>query len=238
METFADIVLYALGAVGGATVLWKLFENLMSRWVDDKLKRGFQGLLHDQTREIELLRADLTKAFDRASKLHHREFEVLPAVWEKVCDAFWTANSLVHPFQEYPDLNAMSSQQLDDFLDNSPLRDWERIQVRVSNDMNAEYVDLIYWHRNSKSMSALREASGALARSGIFIEDDVRGQLSEIVDHVHTALVESQINTTCPPLSPADRLKDGERWMREVGPRVLEKAETAIKDRLWDRKPS
>lgn len=236
MDT-TNVLLYVFGGLGGVTVLWQLLKYLLSKWLDDKLKRGFQSLLHDQSREIELLRADLTKAFDRASKLHHREFEVLPTVWEKVSDAFWTTSSLVHPFQEYPDLESMGAKQLDDFLKNSALREWEQDQIWGSNGMNSEYMNLIYWHRYSKAMSATQGASSALARSGIFIADDVRAQLSAIVDRLHTALVESETNKTNPPLTPAERLKDGERWMRKDGQSALKEAEAAIKDRLWSRAP-
>jgi len=238
MESFVNVVLYLLSAVGGATVLWQVLKVLVSKWLDDKLKRSLQSMRHDHEREIELLKADLTKSFDRASKLHHREFEVLPAVWEKVADAFWTANSLVHPFQEYPDLERMGAQELSEFLDGSPLREWERMKIRTSNSMNTEYVNLIYWHRYSKAMDALRSATGAVARSGIFIADEVRNKLSAITDQVHTALIESEINKTCPPLSPADKLKGGETWMRKEGPQAMNQAEAAIKDRLWSRNPN
>lgn len=235
MESFANIVLYLLSAVGGATVLWQALKVLVSKWLDDKLKRGLQSLRHDHEREIELLRAGLTKSFDRASKLHHREFEVLPAVWEKVADAFWTANSLVHPFQEYPDLERMGAQELSEFLEGSPLRAWERMKIQSSDSMNTEYANLIYWHRYSKAMDALRTAISAVARSGIFIADDVHIKLSAITDQVHTALVESEINKSCPPLSPVDKLKGGEKWMRGEGREAMNQAEAAIKDRLWSR---
>jgi len=238
MESFANVLLYLLSAVGGATVLWQALKVLVSKWLDDKLKRGLQSMRHDHERGIELLRADLTKSFDRASKLHHREFEVLPAVWEKVADAFWTANSLVHPFQEYPDLERMGTQELSEFLESSPLRDWERMKIRISDSMNTEYVNLIYWHRYSKAMDALRAATSAVARHGIFIADDLGIKLSAITDQVHKALVESELNKTCPPLSPADKLRDGEKWMRKEGREAMDQAEAAIKDRLWSRNPN
>ncbi len=238
MESFVNVVLYLLSAVGGVTVLWQGLKVLVSKWLDDKLQRGLQSMRHDHEREIELLRADLTKSFDRASKLHHREFEVLPAVWEKVANAFWTANALVHPFQTYPDLERMGTEELSEFFESTTLREWERMQIRLSDSMNAEFVNLIYWHRYTKAMEALRTATSAVTISGIFIADDVRIKLSTITDQVHTALVESELNKTCPPLSPADKLKDGEKWMRKEGREAMHQAEAAIKDRLWSRNPN
>ncbi|CAE1136319.1 hypothetical protein [Xanthomonas euroxanthea] len=86
--------------------LKKLAEN----WLNEKFKSRLQGLAHTQNREIERLRSELTTFFDRATKLHQREFELLPLVWDEVHEAFWSTAALASSFQTYPDLNRMKEQ--------------------------------------------------------------------------------------------------------------------------------
>lgn len=221
---------------GGAAVafLWPILKGLISTWMDDRLKRELQGLVHIQNKEIERLRAELTKTFDRASKLNHREFEVLPDTWATVSGAFWAVHGFVHPFQEYPDVGAMTEAQKTEFLASTELQGWEKDKILHSTDQTREYIDVIYWHRFSRARRLVSEAGSCLAKSGIFIEDSLREQLDELLHRSNAALIEDETNKRSPPLRPQDRLRAAVNWMRTDGPKAIGQAETAIKRRLWN----
>lgn len=112
-DTVIQWILSVLAAGDGLSfIVYQIFKNLAEGWLDDKFKSRLQDLAHVHNKEIERLRSELTKSFDRATKLHQREFEVLPMVWDEVHEAFWRAASFVSPLQLHPDLNRMQHEQL------------------------------------------------------------------------------------------------------------------------------
>ena len=73
----------AIGALvlAGGTVtglaLW-LFKLFGEKWLSSKFAKRLEAFKHDQQKEIEHLRFEISKLLDRTIKLHQREFEVLP----------------------------------------------------------------------------------------------------------------------------------------------------------------
>ncbi len=145
----ANEVLELVGKItligGGSSVIaYYAFKYLAAKWLDLRFQKNFQQLVHDQNKEIERLRSDLTKSFDRATKLYQREFETLPLVWEKVSEAYWTTASLVSPLQMVHDLNKMQPKQLIAFIAACELSEWQREEVLAHNDKSKKFNELIY----------------------------------------------------------------------------------------------
>jgi len=229
----------ALVVGGGASlVAYQAFKHLAAKWLDARFEKNLQQLVHDQNKEIERLRSDLTKSFDRATKLHQREFEVLPKIWDDVSEAYWATASLVSPLQTMPDLNRMQEKQLTSFVAQSELADWQKEDLLAAPDKTKKYGELIYWHKLNRVNQAHRAADIALSRSGIFVHDGISEKLQSVLDLVRGALIEDQMNHEHPPSrfnerlhSDTDRIRsDGKKWMEEV--------EAMIKTRLWDQNPS
>lgn len=232
-EVFA--LLGKITLIGGSASLiaYQAFKHLAAKWLDSRFQKNFQQLVHDQNKEIERLKTELTKSFDRATKLHQREFEMLPEVWAKVSESYWTTSALVSSVQFGVELNSMRPKQLEAFITECELTPWQRDEVMESADKTKKYADLIYWHRLSKALDANRVASVALGQNGIFIEDGIKAKLDSILDLMHNALSEDQTNHQHPPMrgerlhADIDRVRtDGKAWFAE--------AESLIKARLWE----
>lgn len=219
---------------GASLVIYNVFKFLAAKWLDERFKKNFQQLVHDQNKEIERLKSELTKSFDRASKLHQREFEALPRIWEKVASAYWTTAGFVSPAQMYPDLNRMVPQQLEEFVQASELTEWQRDELMASNDKTKKFQELIFWHKLARCRNLVREADFELSRVGIFVIDPVKQKLQAILDLSYGALTEHEMNHEHPPVRPSDRLKDDISRMRADGREWVDEAERMIKTRIWE----
>jgi hypothetical protein len=219
---------------GGALIVFQIFKHLAARWLDDRFKKSFQQLVHDQNKEVERLKADLTRSFDRASKLHVREFEVLPKIWEQVTEAFWQVGALVSPMQQFSDLDRMPPEVVAEVLAASELTEWQKKEVLASDKKTKAFGEFLYWHRLWKARVATREADVTLVHLGIFVPDPIKGKLGAVLDLCRGALVEDEINHAHPPQKYTDRLrKDCDRLSSE-GKTLMDDAESLIKKRLWE----
>jgi hypothetical protein len=235
----ANEVLELIGKVvivggGASAIAYQAFKVFAAKWIDSRFKRNFQELVHNQNKEIERLKNDLTKSFDRATKLHQREFDLLPDIWDKVNEAYWSTAALVSPLQTYPDVDRMQPKQFEEFLEKCDLLDWQKSELRGASNKTKYYGDAIYWHRLFQAQSAHRAADIALSRNGIFVTDDIKNKLNEILSTVRGAQIEDSINHENPPTRFSERLKTDIEKIRKECLESLEEAERLIKHRLWD----
>lgn len=238
MNFFYQILVGALGSAVMTAILLPLLKWSISTWMDDRLKRQLQELVHTHDQELERLKSELTRQFDRAAKLHQREFEVLPKTWAKVARAFRAVHGFTSPVQQYPDIDSMSEAQLSEFLASTALREWEKAKINSATRRTQEYIDVIYWHKYAQANTYLVEAARSLDTNGIFIEDELKVLLNSLIDRAYAALIEDEMNKRCPPLTSRDRLTEASTWMRNEGGGSIDAAEAAIKKRLWSTQPN
>jgi hypothetical protein len=121
------------GGGGGAVAVWlcKLFGE---KWLNTKFEERLASLKHEHQKEIERLRLRINTLMDRTTKLHQREFDVLPEAWSRLNDAFAQTNVVVSPIQRYPDLNRMAEEHINEFLKKTPLQEWEKAELMGQKD--------------------------------------------------------------------------------------------------------
>lgn len=232
---FLAQVLLAGGGI--AAIVWKLLQTFGSTWLSTEFDKRLRAIQHEHNKEIERLRSDLTRAFDRRSKLHQREFEVLPEVWARTCDAYWQTRSLVSPAQFHPDLNRMSQPQLESFIAGCELLDWQKDELRQESDKTRYYADKLFWHRLQQARGLVTAASNSLGKLGIFIHKDTRDRLDALNSLLWSALLEEEINRA---ERTDPRLRDDIGRLLKDGDQLRESLESEIRETLWDesRRPS
>jgi len=67
---------------------------------------------------MEQYRREINALFNRVTNIHEKEFEVLPAAWNKLQNAAGWFAKFTSPYQEYPDLNSMTENQIEEILVN------------------------------------------------------------------------------------------------------------------------
>lgn len=228
-------VLQTIGLVvvaggGFSLIVYQAFKHLAAKWLDSRFDASLQKLVHEQNKEIERLKSSLTRAFDRVSKLHQHEFQVLPEAWAKTNDAYWSTRSLVSPLQTHPDLDRMQPEQLNEFIAKCELASWQKDQLRASTEKTNYYRDNIYWHRLGSARIAIREANICLSKSGIFIRPEIKSNFDALLDLAWKAVMEDEINHQH---NPRPRLSKDIDKLNSQGDQALAELERQIRERLY-----
>ena len=185
-EYLGKFILYGGGSVAIAYVL---FMFMGKKWIENKFKENLQELKHGHSKELEDLKFKINTHLDRASRIHEKEFEVLPEAWNKLHDTLLGLKSLTAVFQQYPDFDNMTESQLSDYLLDSQLHEHEKDQLKIVPDKLKYYRKVIFWHNYSEVRSLFYEFHKYIQRNRIFLRDDLKEQFS-IIDKLmwHTLI--------------------------------------------------
>ena len=178
IKTVASWISYIIVGGGGLSlIVYQIFKHLGAKWLDARFEERLQNLKHEQAQVIERMRFKISTLLDRATKLHQREFEVLPEAWAKANDAYWKASQVLAIMREVLDLDGMSGPQRENFIVKSRLMDWQKDEVRAADDKSKDYDEKIFWHDMSEAQSKAVESFRYLGVYGIFIEEKLRSKL-------------------------------------------------------------
>jgi hypothetical protein len=233
-QVFRFIGALVLTGGGISLIVFQAFKHLATRWLDSKFEERLQAVRHAHEKEIEALRFKISGLLDRATKLHQREFEVLPEAWYKLNDAFWVVRVFVAAMQSYPDLDSMNGPQLEEFLAESRLTNSQKAELRQSESKVMTYKKLIYWHKLNDAENKTRDAYSYFMKNGIFIDSTIRTKFSAIHDLIWNALIEDKINEQH-NLRPRESLKISE--LNVQGEAQMKELERDIHARLWPSDP-
>ncbi|BCA56696.1 hypothetical protein W02_38360 [Nitrospira sp. KM1] len=225
-----------LGIIVGASVAgaYILFKRFGEKWIENKFESQLEIARHEQHKEIEHLRFKINALLDRTTKLHQREFEVLPEAWSKLSDAYWEAVAFLSPFQTYPDLARMSPQHFVEFVESCRLDPWMKddLKEKAGQERNTFYVQHIFWFRLDDAVKKIRDAHIFILKNGIFLPKDIRTQFSSLSDLIWFAVSESRSNKTY-DIKPEAR--DKQKLFDEQGGALIKKLEGDVSERLWGK---
>ncbi|WP_337267875.1 hypothetical protein [Oryzifoliimicrobium ureilyticus] len=233
---WAKVILAVLSLTGiGVTLLvgtaYAFFKFLGGKWIDQKFAERLEAFKAEQTRELERLRHRINGVFDRAKRLHDKEFEVLPSIWEALVEARTWAGSYMAVFKQYADVGRMTETDLDEFLAKTQFSERDRRHIKNASDKQKTYIKISERYRYADAMDKLRDANSSLSKHGIFVVPEVREDMKKMIELLHAALIEQQINEEhdVRPLmrEAADKLKN-------EGEPLFKKIETQVIARLWD----
>lgn len=117
------------GGVFTVFAFW-LFRLLGEKWLNNRFSRNLEDLRHKQAGEIERFRFQISTLLDRASKVHQREYEVLPELWDALIEADSYVQAAVGSFKSYPDVTFASADVLDEILSNTERPEITKSEIR------------------------------------------------------------------------------------------------------------
>jgi hypothetical protein len=222
-------VIVVTGSVLTGLALW-LFKLLGEKWISAKFAERLEAFKHDQQKEIEHLRFEINKLFDRTTKLHQWEFEVLPRAWSLLTKSYYSVRALIAPYQSYPDISRMSVAEFGEFLEQSELANWQKDELQKAPDRNKYYQDAIVWPRLVKARKACRKSMTYLRRNVIFMPPPLKEKFEKIESLTLEALSEYQMNKQH-DLRPMERAAH-KRFFAE-GESLIKELEAEVQGRLW-----
>jgi hypothetical protein len=228
-------ILAASGLVGsaGVAVGYFLFKMLATKWLDNNFAKRLEAYKHQQQRELEQLRFQINALFDRVTKLHQREFQVLPDAWALLFDAVLEMKAFVSSLQTYPDLDNMKPTQFTEFVEACPFATWEKEELKSipPGDRTKYYRDHIFWHQSKTASTASNDCHTFLRKNGIFIERTLKQRFQRIDQLVREAIVHRKsIQQYALP-----GLWEQIEALSEEGDALLDELEHLVQGRLWTR---
>jgi hypothetical protein len=235
MDVF-DFLLKAAGIVvvaggGGAALILGPLRYLADKWLTSKFNQRLEQFKHAQQVEMENLRFKINSLFDRTTKLHQREFEVVPTAWGMLVECKNQVSALLAAYQQYPNLDRMTAAQLDEFLEGSLLAKWQRDELKVAPKKVDYYIDAVFYHRYDQARAACRDAHVYVLKNGIFMPSDMKEKFDKISDLVWSALAEHHMNHSEKPMP---RLKEARDALSKEAEPLMKSLEEAIHGGLRD----
>jgi hypothetical protein len=224
LKTVNQILTFIGGivAVGGTTtaIAYGLFVWLGRRWIENAFANQLERFRHERAKELEHLRHDIGRLFSRISKIHEREFAALPEAWSKLVIAHGKASSLAFPLKQVPDFRRMSAEQIDDFLETTPLPEFRRKEVREADDKTKTYVEARFWLDLGDATRAQNEFHNFIGENWIFLTDELRDGFLSIDKQIRGALIDVEVDHDLPKGSK-ERV-DSHKALKNLEPAVEE----------------
>ncbi len=228
-----DAVLRAIGAIvavggGSAAIAYAIFVALGKKWLDSRFDERLEKLKHEQAKELEHVRQEISTTFSRVSKVHEREFVALPAAWEKLQEAYGAVFRVASVLKEFPDLNKMTPQQLDEFIANCRLPQFRKDELKKAQDKTAAYQEAIYWVDLGEAKQAQIAFHNYIVQNRIFMNAELREKFSNVDSQLARAINACEIGKQA---GSGELLREGSGIVWNLGAAV-EEVEQAVQKRL------
>lgn len=217
-----------LAAVGAAYWCFKLFSE---KWLAARFNERLEDYRHKQQRQLEELRFKINALMDRTTKLHQREFDVLPEAWSRLVMAHGHVQAVTTGLQQYPDLDRMTSAELVEFLEKTPLESWKKEEIKAATKKSDRYIRAINFHKAWEARNTYRDYYTYFQKNSIFIRREIKSRFDAISELTHGALVEHEIG-----LQHGNDFRNWEtreKFSKESG-NLLASLEAEVQTRLWD----
>lgn len=189
-EVVGKIVAYGGGSVA---IAYGAFTFLGKKWIENIFQKQLEDFRHEKNTEIENLRYKINSLLSRVTKIHEREFEALPQAWSKLHDALEIISWFTSPYQQYPDLNRMSDDEINHVLKNCDLQEFQKEELRKTKDKTEYYKEKIFWANLNKSRNVYSEFHKYLTRNRIFLSQDLRENFMKVDGILWESLIKREV---------------------------------------------
>lgn len=161
---------------------------LAKRYVDHRLEKELQAFRHEHDKELERLKFEITSLFSRVSKIHEKEFEILPEAWFRLQKALGAAAHLASALIKYPKLDEMSQAHFEAFVESADLLEFQKAELRKADNRVQYYLEQVFWRDFGRAETAHAELHNYLADQRIFLTKNLHGRFLELAQAIRKAL--------------------------------------------------
>lgn len=225
MSIVSDQVLKALiyivgGGGGGAVVAWWIFSKFGETWLAEKFAKRLEIFKHEQAKDIEQVRHKITSLFSRISKIHEKEFEVLPTAWLKLHEAYGHIAGVCSALKQFPELSRMDDSLFEAFVESCGLHEVNKNKLRKISisERNEYYRNCLQWTELSEAKSAQENLNNYLVMNQIFMTEDLWKQFTQINKLLKSVLIVEEIVAQNPHIPAVEIRKQREEDFRQIQP--------------------
>jgi len=198
------------------------------KWFEHQFAQRLEQFRRQQSELLEHYRYQINSQFNRITKIHEKEFEVLPEIWQRVQDSYLHFVSLASPFQQWPPLDSYTREQVEAFLDDCELLDFQKDELREAQDKLEYYRKVAYWIRLSNAREKFSEFRTYLRYNKIFLSRD----LFELFREIELAMIDTEVHLEDPEDGLWSKTSAIYQNLTKDVNHLLEKVEDAVQERL------
>ncbi|MDO9166219.1 MAG: hypothetical protein Q7U13_08945 [Rhodoferax sp.] len=226
LNLIGKIVAYGGGA---AVVAYGIFRFLGQKWIENKFAEKLEAYKHKQQQELEETRYRINSLFSRVSKIHEKEFQVLPTAWGKLHHALSSLSRFTTVVKRYPNFDVMTESQLEEVLKQSVLSDFQKKEIKDTNTKLDYFRDCMFYHELNKVKNACGDFHDYIQKNSIFLKSDLKMYFTKIDALMWDTMIDKEIG-----YEVKDHKMKVEAWKRvkdEVVP-LRDQIEQLVQDRL------
>jgi hypothetical protein len=127
-------------------------------------------------------------------------------------------------FQQYPDLDRMSAERLDEFLEKSQLTPLQKSELKAAPNKVRFYSEVKTFYDLNKAIDVYNNFHATFSKNGIFIIDKIKVQFAAIDQLLKEAIIERQVQP---------KTFEKGATLHSHGQLLLKALERDVQGRLW-----
>lgn len=157
------------GAGGGVAVAFGLFKFMGESWIKHKLST-----------DLEKAKTEIAFAATRRMKLHDKEYEVFPVMWQKLVEARDTLTASIYSFNRIPNFKQMTADEIQQWPDKANLDAEEKEFFLGELDKDRAICRILDSRKLNAAGKAFDEFRNHLHTNRIFLSPDLKEKFDEI----------------------------------------------------------
>jgi hypothetical protein len=170
-----------------------IFKLFGKNWISNYFSKELEEFKKEKEKELIEYKHNINALFNRITKIHEKEIEVLPQAWDKLQDAIGYISYLTSYLRQYPDFDNMPPEAIEDFLKGSKLKDSHKKELRKAEHKNAYYMRKIFFYELADSKKTFHEFNNYIIKNRIFLSDDLKNEFSKAADLLQDAIIDKEI---------------------------------------------
>lgn len=226
---FSIVSQILLVAGGGGAAAYALFQFLGAKWLENKFSERLEALKHEQAKDLAEFQLQIDTALDHATKLHSREFDILPKLWEMASAAFNACKWIAAGMQLITTPAEDNGPSLDRWIARQEIEDWQKEELKIAAD-RGKYLGQALNYRDFNRAERLRfEFQSFLLTNSIFLAEDMKAAFVGINNRMIEVITEREMNLSDPSSRP---MRDAARAFRDAGQKEFDSLEQMVRARL------
>lgn len=185
---------------------------------------------HDLQAIIENKKLEINSRFDRTTRIHQLEFQMLPELWGKLNDCILKSQSLFG-LRTYPDVVRLEDDKLIRHMKSLNFTENQVEIVLTSLDRAKSYQKIIDAIDYGEATSSFNEYAIAIRKSSIFVGPELFDKFKYYEDILKMALIEIDMNRQT--FNQRHSFEHGAKLGEAAGQPLLD-FQTEIRNRLWN----
>jgi hypothetical protein len=199
-----------LASGGGAVLVLAALKFFGQRLVDASIARGMESLRHRNIREIEEMKFDFQKSFDRRTRIIQIELEIVPKIWSLLLEATNKTKAAQARFRMGADLERLSDDDLISWLSERQISKVHQAEIVKAQpkDRNSLYSRADDIRLCFEARMAALEARNFLAVNAILMPDQLYEQMIEFSKMIDDAAFDAEFEAVHGRIPKEDRRSD------------------------------